>query len=58
MITDYWTVAFAIVVYGIQVDFTEPPKQQRIRILRKLFTGETNSTLVNPERLVYKKSVS
>ena len=58
MTTDYWTAAFTIVVGGIQVDFTELPEQQRIQILRNLFTGETNGTFENPERLEYGKAVS
>lgn len=58
MTTDYWTAAFTIVVGGIQVDFTELPEQQRIQILRRLFTGETNGTLENPERLECGKAVS
>ena len=58
MTTDYWTAAFTIVVSGIQMNFTELPEQQRIQSLQKLFTGETNGTLENPERLKYGNLVS
>lgn len=58
MTTDHWTAAFTIVVGGIQVDFTELPKQKRIQILMRLLAGETNGTLENPECLEYEKAVS
>lgn len=58
MTTDNWTVAFTIVVDGIQVDFTELPEQKRIQILRQLFAGETNGILEDKEHLKYEKAVS
>ena len=58
MTTDHWTVAFTIVVDGIQVDFTELPEHKRIQILRSLFAGETQGNLYGEEHMQLEKSVS
>lgn len=55
---DCWSVAFAITVDGLQVDFMELPEQYRIQILRRLFEGDTNGTLDHKEPMEYQKAVS
>lgn len=58
MKTGAWSIAFTIVVNGLQVDFMELPEQHRVQILRRLFEGETSGTLDNEEPLEYQKAVS
>ena len=52
-----WSVAFTIVVNGLQIDFMELPQEYRVHILRCLFEGETNGTLDNENSWKYQKAV-
>lgn len=53
-----WSVAFTIVVNGIQVDFMELPEPSRIEILMALISGKTNGIFSSEEYLEYEKAVS
>ena len=49
MTKDHWSVAFTIVVNGIQVDFMELPEQSRLEILKALIAGKTEGVLYSTE---------